>query len=315
MFMIVLFHMSLHGNFDFSASPFTLNKFYYYLLSLMGIIGDYIFLLIAGYFLIDSSRFKIRRFCSVWFRMFFYSAVIYCIFAAAGRAIFSRSSLFRALTPTLQGTWWFGRIYLEIYIIHPFLNAFLRKLSRRNYRILLAVICIYLCYPSELMPRFNGNSFLEFVSVYIFAAYIRLWADDFGKRKYIFYGCALMLFSAVVISFTSQTPAAIYLSGVDKLLKLGVSLLLFSGFRKLNIRTSRKINIAASATFGVYLIHENNFLSHFLWRTVFPVKTFQDSNIFIPYTITIVLTVYVVCTALELTRSKVFRTLSRGRLL
>ena len=86
------------------------------------------------------------------------------------------------------------------------------------------------------------------------------------------------------------------------------------GFRKLGITYSKVINIIASATLGVYLLHENPFFKRFLWHGLFHVELYRDSNFLIVYFVFAVVSVHVMCTLAELLRQKIFRSLSRGRL-
>ena len=65
------------------------------------------------------------------------------------------------------------------------------------------------------------------------------------------------------------------------------------------------INVIASATFGVYLIHDNNLVRPFLWKTVFHNAYFQDSILLIPYSIAVTAIVYILCTVLDLLRQRV----------
>ena len=92
------------------------------------------------------------------------------------------------------------------------------------------------------------------------------------------------------------------------------SICLFIAFKNLKVKYIRAVNIIASATFGVYLIHDNNFVRPFLWHTVFKNASFQESPYLIPYSIAVILTVYISCTVIELIRAKLFKLLSGGRL-
>ena len=92
-----------------------------------------------------------------------------------------------------------------------------------------------------------------------------------------------------------------------------ISLLL--GFRKINISYNKFINILAFATFGVYLLHDSNLSRPFLWLTIFKNASFQESPFLIPYSIAVIFIVYIVCTFIELLRSKIFKLLSFGKLL
>lgn len=81
-----------------------------------------------------------------------------------------------------------------------------------------------------------------------------------------------------------------------------ISVTLFIGFLGLPIKYNRLINAIASATFGVYLIHDDNLVRPFLWETLFKDVSYADSNLLIPYSIAVIVLVFVVCTLIELFR-------------
>lgn len=54
-----------------------------------------------------------------------------------------------------------------------------------------------------------------------------------------------------------------------------------------------------------YLIHDDNFLRTFIWKDLFNVSSFEGSAVVIPYSIAVIITLYAVCTAIDLIRQKV----------
>ena len=80
------------------------------------------------------------------------------------------------------------------------------------------------------------------------------------------------------------------------------ALSLFMVFEKCNIGYIKWINVVASATFGVYLIHDSDFTRYLLWHDVFKNAQYQDSMFLIPYSIIVVAIVYVICTLIDLLR-------------
>ena len=62
------------------------------------------------------------------------------------------------------------------------------------------------------------------------------------------------------------------------------------------------INLAATATFGVYLIHDNPFMRELLWFKVFENAKYQNSLWLIPYSIAVSLAVYLGGTLIDLAR-------------
>ena len=89
-------------------------------------------------------------------------------------------------------------------------------------------------------------------------------------------------------------------------------------FKNIKIGYNKWINIIASASFGVYLIHDNNIVRPFLWKTVFKNSTYQNTVLLIPYSICVVCIVYLVSTIIDLLRQgtaeRVFITVVNGKI-
>ena len=80
------------------------------------------------------------------------------------------------------------------------------------------------------------------------------------------------------------------------------ALSLFMAFERSSIGYVKWINVVASATFGVYLIHDNVLVRSFLWQEVFKNAQYQDSVFLIPYSVIVTVIVYIVCTLIDLLR-------------
>ena len=75
MFLIVMHHYAVHGGFQLLEKDLSLNKIIIQILSGGGQLGVNLFILISGYFLIDSE-FKINKLLKLIFETFFYSVII-----------------------------------------------------------------------------------------------------------------------------------------------------------------------------------------------------------------------------------------------
>ena len=321
MLLIVADHAFLHGGFTFPNNTITINRLWLQLMIMGGNIGNDIFVLLSGYFLINSSEINYHRLFKFWLKIFFYSIAIYCLLALSGLATFSLRSLFFAARPVTKFTWWFASTYFITYLIHPYINTMIKALSRKDCTKFVKTLVILWCIVPVLgKTSFGANSTINFICVYCIAAYIRLYAPDFKGRKYIWPGllCILMNFLSIIaldfVNMKANIVSSYYFTGMMGPFTILGCVCLFAGFRGLDIPHSEIINLIASATFGVYLIHENRFVNHFLRYTVFKNAAFQDSPYLIPYSIAVILTVYISCTVIELIRAKIFRTISGGRL-
>jgi len=83
-----------------------------------------------------------------------------------------------------------------------------------------------------------------------------------------------------------------------------ISLSLFMAFATMKMDYHKWINTIASATFGVYLIHDSDIIRPLLWLDWFKNAQYQDSLMLIPYSIAVVLAVYIACTIIDLLRQK-----------
>jgi len=321
MLMIIAHHFAVHGGFNFLVNSVTINRLWYQFI-LMGNLGNNLFLFITGYFLVKSPGLKFLKLFNFWIKLFFYSVLFFYLFVFLGLENFSWKEAFGSLMLVPRTKWWFATTYFALYLIHPYLNILLNNLSREEYKKFL--ILIFTCWsiiPTLTSLPFEGSRLLSFVCLYSLAAYFRLWGQDFGNKKFIFYGIGFLLLNfllTVSLDFAGlKIPAlgtyASYFSGMMSPLSILWTLFLFLGFLGLNIK-NKFINLIGAATFGVYLIHEDMFIRPFLWFQLFKNASFQDSPYLIPYSIFVVILVFIVCTLIEILRSKIFRLISRGRL-
>lgn len=83
-----------------------------------------------------------------------------------------------------------------------------------------------------------------------------------------------------------------------------MAITLFMGFVTLKMNYHKWINMIASATFGVYLIHDSSYIRYYLWTNIFKINQYQDSTFLILYSILVVFILYVSCTMIDLIRKK-----------
>lgn len=319
MMMIVFHHFAVHGGFVWEQSDASISHFWYNLISMAGKIGVDVFVLISGYFLIESRSglFNLKKLLKLWGQVFFYSVGLYAVFSLFKGDDYGIKTLLKSLFPITFSSWWFASTYFVLYLIHPFLNIFLNSLERRNYQTLLVILVTMWSVIPTIINRSVGWSYLGwFVTLYSIAGYARLYGFNkifTAKRYFILWA----VFSS--LTYLSSTAFTIlgtrwkvfythisYFFGMEKLSVLLISLTLFMAFSSLDIGYHKWINTLASATFGVYLIHDSDFVRSFLWVEVFQNAEYRNSLFLIPYSIIVVIVVYAVCTAIDLLRKAVF---------
>lgn len=318
--MIVFHHFDIHGTYhewDYSSFlPLLWHKFIY----TGGKIGVDIFVLISGYFLVNSKNSvatNSKKILRIWGQLVFYSISIYIVLGLMKINDWGVESFLKTFFPVKSSVWWFASTYFVLFLLHPFLNILIHSLDKRKYQALLILLLVCWCIiPTFFKSEYAGNSLSWFVTLYLMAGYIRIYGLNpiFTRKHYlILFGFVSIItyilgiaFSVLCKKWSGVSSFIPNLYGQNNLPVLLISMTLFLVFAKLKIRYHKWINVVASATFGVYLLHDHYLIRIVLWKQIFNNSLYQDSLIFIPYSIVVVAIVYIVCTVIDLVRQQIF---------
>lgn len=315
MLMIVFYHFGRYSGFSFA--DITGNFVYICFLELLGKVGVDLFVFISGYFLINKNNWSVSKTAKLWLQIFSYSVgialafYIHCAYIKNDEIVFS--SFIYDFLPITTERWWFASTYFVLILIYPFLNKLLKALTKKQYiSMLILMIVLWSVCGINAHWKFQGSNLATFVMLYSFAGFIKLHMDDveIEKKK-----VSIALIAAVLLALSvelaifkigSYNEHTLYyvrsLCSETSLFTLSISLLIFLLFKNMRMKTSKVVNVFASATFGVYLIHENEHIRFLLWMDLFNGKGLQNSLYLIPYSIAVCIGVYAVFTMIELAR-------------
>ena len=311
MLMIVAFHMVYFGGFRYPIDHVSVPRMWVQLLLMGGKLGVNLFVMLSGYYLIAGTRgLSLVRVLKIWNALFFYAVVMLAV--SLGKGDFSLRSL-GWLAPCSMRVWWFASAYMGLYLVHPFVNELLRQLSRRRYiALLLLQALLWSIVPLYARGGFALADVSEFIFFYSLAAYIRLHG---GEQPLRWRSCAALLLSGFAVTFGGSLILAAMPSASLRslswcflaqtapgmvLLSLGVFLI----FARRPFPQSRMVNLVASASFGVYLIHDNSVTKPLLWSRWFHAANYQDSLWLIPYSLMVPVIVYAGCMFIEWLRQR-----------
>lgn len=314
MMLIVFHHFAVHGGFTYGTS-LSVTHFWYNFIIMGGKIGVDVFVLISGYYLITNKDifFNINRIMKFLGQVFFYSVSLFVICGLTGLGDFTIKSFIKSLFPITFSKWWFASTYFVLYLLHPFINKLLNNIEKTLYQklLILLVIC-WSIIPTFTGSLYQGNGLLWFITLYSMTGYIRLYGLNkkfTGKHYCVFFILCVLLTYASSIVFTllgnrwsTFEEHNMHFYGQEKITIFVISLSLFMIFETLKMNCHRWINIVAGATFGVYLIHDHSDIRKFLWIDLFQNAHYQDSLFLIPYSIIVVLIVYIACSCIDLLR-------------
>lgn len=231
----------------------------------LGIGAVDIFILITGYFLIRRTEFTLVRFFKILFQVIFYNFVIVAVFVALGSA--PPKDLLVCLFPLAPTKFnvWFVSQYLALILLQPFISRLISSLTKTQYR---ALLCIMLLLTTDFLPAFplgymySGSFKLSwFITLFLVGGYVRIHGIPA-----IHGGVYALMFVVLSILWSTSYLRGYTQIGYNSLLTLAVSVTLLCVALKTDIGSNKAVNWIASSTFAVYLIHQNYYLSHIIYR-------------------------------------------------
>lgn len=321
MLLIVVWHFLIHGvgNKPLGVAADGTMLFNVCAMELIGClskISTNCYVLISGYFLVSSSA-KWQKIPKIWLPIFFYSVMICLLFMAFGSRHIPMSRLGEASLPLYFDKYWFATRYVALVAIAPFLSVIAKNITRRQYVVLLSVL--FVLNFNLLLGKFlsGNNSMMWFMFLFFVGGYIRMHVSGEGRNNYGKY----FFLSAIVLAAFFQMQR-IWKYGIDSEpflldyhdnngVQFVTALLLFLWAAKLKVKDSWFVRLMcriAPLTFGVYLIHDNEFVRSVLWKAI-GVKSFRDSWLFVPVIAAGSVAVFTVCIGIDWLRDRLFQLL------
>ncbi len=286
MILIVAHHYSVHGGFILPNMNF--NKVFIQILSLGGKLGVDCFVLITGYFMIQS-KFRLEKAVKLWAQIWFYSVLFMGIFYGFGFAEFQLEMFIKSIMPITYSMYWFATTYLVLYILTLFLNPAIKRMSRKQHLALIWTLgTLWSILPTFTNGDFGYSSLGLFVLLYFIGSYFRLhpskWTNQCA-RSFLFgiimYGIIIafvFLIDFLSVEFPELAGNETYLAGENKVTTILCAIGLFLGFKNLKMAYHPWLNRFASSMFSVYLIQENYFIHPMLWKEWFRNRMYSWSS-------------------------------------
>lgn len=310
MILIIAHHFSVHGNFDLLKSTSYFNRFLLEVLASGGKLGVNIFVLISGYFLISFNKKKMLK---LILEVYFYSISIPLVFYLfSGEQVFIRN-VNLLLNPIFYKLWWFTSIYLVLYVLSTWINIFLKQVTEKQLRILLIGLFLVLSLAKMFKHSYIEHSTTDwFIFLYLLGAYYRKYKTFYSEKKNYNLIIALLSYLIILSSFiyfnnSNHIKNYFYFAQMNSPVLLAVTIGVFLFFKNLEIKYNKFINIIASTTFGVYLIHDHYFVRNFLWKKYLNISQYMNEKYLLFYSLGIIVTVFIICSLLDYVRQIIFK--------
>lgn len=289
-----------------------------------------VYVLLGAYFL-AKGQYRPTKAVALWLQVLFYSVGIAAVLIISGvipLAEFDKYRLLIYLFPVIEEHYWFVTAYVLMILLAPLMNEGLRLLPKKTYRQGILLLLLLLSVSNSILPvqlpvDRMGYDALWFLCLYLLGAYFRYYGEtDKLLKKLGSFQCALggyVLFSLLIFASFLAVWTVYQKTGsladfinrqyhYNSIFCLLAAICLFFAFRSVSIQEGKWAGMickAASASFGVYLIHEHIDL-RYLWNTWLGTARFAHTPLFLLHWLPCVLAVYAVCMLIDLSRQLVF---------
>ncbi len=316
MIMIIAHHMILHSNLIY-YNDYGIKKIIVSFVLYGGKIGVILFILISGYYMVDS-KFKINKLLKLWLEIFFYSVGIEVFFIVIMKKEISINNIINAFIPISNNSYWFMTSYFATYLISPFINKIIKSNNQDKNKKLITIWFVILSLPMILIKKGFYNETLFFCWIYSVGAYIKTYDIKIFKNKknfwyiILFNNIFLMVIVILMGYLSSKNTIALkgitHLSSINSIPMLINAFAIFERFKEIKLRYNKIILSLASNSLAVYLIHDNYNFQNLLWNNIIDFKKLYENQFWILLLCIVGLPViiYLICYIIEEIRKYIF---------
>ncbi|SMC40524.1 Surface polysaccharide O-acyltransferase, integral membrane enzyme [Oscillospiraceae bacterium] len=266
-----------------------------------------IFVLITGYFMCQS-KLTVKKYLKLIGEFVFYNLILFLIYWRLGCIDFSWSGLLQKCNPIYMVGNSFVPAYFLLLLFVPFLNRFIEIMDQKTHaKLVVLLLGVYSGLGSLSFILFTFNYLSWFVILYILSAYIRkypnrlLFSGRFVGIKLI--GALVIASATLVYEIRHLQHTFFWVSDSNKILALLISVYVFVFFLNINVSYNSIINLFASTTLGVLLIHaDSSIMRSYIWDTVYPNSVYYYTKYVYLHAFAKVFLVFVICAIIDIIR-------------
>lgn len=251
-----------------------------------------VFVLISGYF---GIKFTWKKLLMMYLLIACIGGIFYFVHLFIYKSSFGRSVIYQTIFSISHGNTWFIRVWIYLFLFSPIINTALNAFDKQHLRFvlfLLTVICVYFGWFWQGEVNKDGYNLINFIWIYSIGYYLHHYFDYNPKCSLIYIVVWLLCSIINVILFITLDSYCAWT--YNNPLVVVASIAFFLYFRQLNF-SSKLINAIAQCSLGVYLIHENAYISPIIYGEEF--ASIYSSNII--YFIISVLLLFSLCAVID----------------
>jgi len=282
------------------------------------IMGVDLFVMLSGWY---GIRPRFSRLAELLFQLLFFGVLcLLAEYAVAGQMPCSAIEAVKTVLLLDDGSYWFVKCYLGLYIFAPVLNSFVEHASRRQFATTLCLIFGFqfvFGWVFEAVTWLNaGYSLPSFMCLYLLARYMHIHRPAFTQfsRRTDLCICLGIVVAVTAVVFVARWKfglgGVLYFYNSPTTILSATFLLLF--FSKLSLK-SRLVNWVAISALAIYLTHSNNFLYRYYDGSIQKWFYGESRLTFIVYAALLIVAVFVGSILIDKVRLLLWRLITRGK--
>ncbi len=261
-----------------------------------GLVGNAIFILISGYFLIDREIDMLKISKKLLSQLLFAATALvlasaYFIRNYANTDVSENLFSYIRIQYFNKMSWFVGYYFIIMLLAFCFLNRFIATLDRKKYLgFLFTILAIsQLSWSGSLLDDLAKGLRTVVIGVFLYSlgGYIKKYNPFEKVRGYVIFLVIILINILIGISYhnivmgkiqayyynqtVQSVPATEFTQSIPKfdnysIVVVILGICIFELFRRINLPSLKILNGIAKATFMIYLIHDNGF-AYSLWET------------------------------------------------
>lgn len=276
--------------------------------------------MITGYFQVKNGLPHLKKLVSTCLFYGWFTLVIFLILKSIG--IFSdmpemsiRTLIINAVSPSLNGVWWFVTAYFLLMLMTPTLNNYINRMDyKKLFKIIILMWIILIVLGMINETPYYG--LYRGIFYYLIGALFRHCNQQNIEKNKIKKGiiamcCAIFgwIFGAFMCYYSLKNGC--YNKWYEWIFYFFACPMCSMGFFKMfeifPIKQNFFVNQVAATTFGIYLLHDSVVARRLIWLDIFRIDAvFLDNIIFLFAAFGISLIVFISCSIIDMLRRYFF---------
>lgn len=289
MCMIIVIHMNSYGKASEMIDVFSFKYFLSQGLAFFVASSVNIYAMISGF--VSGSKTvhgsSIRKFLKLWFQVFFYSVLLMLIFKTMYPTQIGKRQMLEAVFPTTSMQYWYFTFYIPVLFFAPYLNLMVSHMDIAAMRKLIALLFLIFSiipwvFQTDWFGLDGGFNAFWLIIMYLFGAWLRKESDITDsplakcRKSWLLFSLIGLILIQVLLRYALDKLGAVTGAGSGLMhafssytspfivLEACVMVILFGSLTLAETKKIRWISELGVASFGVYLIHDNQFVREYM---------------------------------------------------